>query len=69
MYGQGISHEGELVDLGLSLGILERSGAWYSFKGEKIAQGRENAKNFLLKNKEIAKEIKAKILQLHGIKG
>merc|ERR1712202_31788 len=50
MYGKGISKSGELIDLGSKAGIVEKSGAWYAYKGEKIGQGRENAKIFLEKN-------------------
>ena len=57
MYGKGISKVGELVDLGAKAGIVEKSGAWYAYKGEKIGQGRENAKIFLEKNQKIAVEI------------
>ncbi len=54
LYGTGISREGELVDIGTELGIVEKSGAWYSFDGERIGQGRENAKEFLQENRETA---------------
>jgi recombination protein RecA len=62
LYGTGISREGELVDLGSERGILEKSGAWYSFNGDRIGQGRESAKEFLRAHPETAKEIAAKIL-------
>lgn len=61
MYGEGISKTGELVDLGVKSGIIEKSGAWFSYNGEKIGQGRENAKNFLKQNPQIADEIEKKI--------
>ena len=61
MYGEGISKTGELVDLGVKSGIVEKAGAWFSYNGEKIGQGRENAKKFLKDNPEIADEIEAKI--------
>lgn len=73
MYEDGISFEGGLVDLGIEKGIIEKSGAWLSYHGEKIAQGRENAKNYLKENKEVAakleKEIKEKLgfLETPGI--
>ena len=57
MYGKGISKMGELVDLGSKADIIEKSGAWYAYKGEKIGQGRENAKTYLQKNPEVAVEI------------
>ena len=57
MYGKGISKTGELVDLGAKAGVVEKSGAWYAYKGEKIGQGRENAKVFLEKNPKVAEEI------------
>merc|ERR1711935_84140 len=61
MYGKGISKVGELVDLGAKAGVVEKSGAWYAYKGEKIGQGRENAKVFLEQNPEAAKEIEKTI--------
>ena len=57
MYGRGISKMGELVDLGAKADIIEKSGAWYAYKGEKIGQGRENAKLYLQKNSNVAAEI------------
>ena len=57
MYGKGISKVGELVDLGAKAGVVEKSGAWYAYKGEKIGQGRENAKTYLEKNPTVAAEI------------
>ena len=61
MYGEGISKTGELIDLGVKSGIIEKSGAWFSYNGEKIGQGRENAKNFLKQNPQIADDIEKKI--------
>jgi len=61
MYGEGISKTGELIDLGVKSGIIEKAGAWFSYKGDKIGQGRENAKNFLREHQEIADEIETKI--------
>jgi len=61
MLGQGISREGELVDLGSDLKIVEKTGAWYSFKNERIGQGRENAKAFLKAHPEVAKEVEAEV--------
>ena len=57
LYGEGISKEGEVIDLGVLSGVVEKSGSWYSYKGERIGQGRENAKKYLLDNIEISKEI------------
>ncbi len=57
LYGEGISKEGEIIDLGVLSGIVEKSGSWYSYKGERIGQGRENAKKYLLENIEISNEI------------
>jgi len=59
MYGEGVSHEGELVDLAAEANIIDKSGAWYSYKGEKIGQGKENVKELFKKNKELAQEIDA----------
>lgn len=61
MYGEGISKTGELVDLGVKSGIIDKAGAWFSYNGEKIGQGRENAKNFLKENPALAEEIENKI--------
>jgi recombination protein RecA len=68
MYGAGISRAGELIDLGSEMGVLEKSGAWYSFSGERIGQGRESAKEFLRAHPETAKEISEKILAKVGLK-
>jgi len=68
LYGTGISREGELVDLGSEIGILEKSGAWYSFNGERIGQGRESAKEFLKQHPETAKEVAGKVLEKVGLK-
>jgi recombination protein RecA len=69
MYGEGISKMGELLDLGVAAGIVEKSGAWISYKGERLGQGRENAKNFLRENTEIANEIETAIRQNAGLVG
>jgi recombination protein RecA len=61
MYGEGISKNGEIVDLGVDHDIIQKSGAWYSYGGAKIAQGREAAKQFLDDNPEVADEIELKI--------
>jgi len=61
MYGQGISREGEIIDLGSAQGIIEKSGAWYSYKGERIGQGKDNARVYLQQNKAVAREIEDQV--------
>jgi recombination protein RecA len=61
MYGQGISREGEIIELASSLGIIEKSGAWYAYKGSRIGQGKDNARAYLQSNKEIAREIEEQV--------
>jgi recombination protein RecA len=61
LYGEGISREGELVDLGVSLDLVEKAGSWYSYGGTKIGQGKDNAKNFFKENKDKAEELEANI--------
>ena len=61
MYGQGISREGEIIDMGSAQSIIEKSGAWYSYKGERIGQGKDNAREFLKQRPELAKEIEDQI--------
>ncbi len=67
MYGQGVSKEGEIIDLASEIGIIDKSGAWYAYKGEKIGQGKENAKAFLIDNPKIKEEIEQKVRESHGI--
>jgi recombination protein RecA len=67
MYGEGISKTGELVDLGVRAGIIEKSGAWFSFAGERIGQGRENTKAFLREHPKVAAEIEKAIRQNAGL--
>jgi recombination protein RecA len=67
MYGKGISREGSLLDIGVDLGFVKKSGAWYTYEGEQLGQGRENAKAFLVENPEIMVEISERILQQVGI--
>lgn len=67
MYGEGISKEGEIVDIGSELDIIQKSGSWYSYNGERIGQGRENAKLFLKENPELRSEIQQKIRQHFGL--
>jgi len=68
LYGTGISLEGELTDIGSDMGIVEKSGAWYSFNGDRIGQGRDSAKEFLKAHPDIAKDIREKILDKAGVK-
>ncbi|MDB6176020.1 recombinase RecA [Paracoccus sp. Z330] len=67
MYGEGISKVGELIDLGVKAGVVEKSGAWYSYGDERIGQGRENAKQFLRDRPEVALDIEDKIRASHGL--
>ena len=67
MYGEGISRTGEIVDLGVKAGIVEKSGAWFSFDGQRIGQGRENTKNFLKENPQIAAVIEKTVRQNAGL--
>jgi recombination protein RecA len=67
LYGEGISREGDLVDLGAECGAVEKSGAWFGFAGDRIGQGRENAKQFLREHPDVARKIEAKILTHHAI--
>src|ERR1700733_10788272 len=67
IYGEGISKEGELVDLGVQYNIVEKSGSWFSYKTERIGQGKENARNFLRENEDIANEIEKRIKEKLGI--
>ena len=61
MYGKGISHEGEILDIGVKEKIIDKSGAWFSYNGNRLGQGRDNVKKLLSENKELADEIEAKI--------
>ena len=61
MYGEGVSKEGEIIDIASNLGILEKSGAWYAYNGQKIGQGKENVKILLKENKELFNEINEKV--------
>jgi len=67
VYGEGISQEGDLLDIGVDLGLVEKSGSWYSIGGERIGQGRENAKIFLKDHPEIATDVRRKILEKSGV--
>ncbi len=61
LYGEGISHEGELIDLGVENNIVEKAGAWYSYSGTRIGQGKDNVRTYLKEHPEMADEIEAKI--------
>ena len=67
LYGQGISREGEIIDMGVEAKVVEKSGAWYAYQGEKIGQGRDNARTFLRENPELAREIENKVRESLGI--
>ena len=67
MYGQGISKEGELIDLGVENDIVDKSGAWYSYNGERMGQGKENVKTYLKENPQIKDEIDRKLREKLGI--
>jgi recombination protein RecA len=67
MYGEGISKSGELVDLGVQAGVIEKSGAWFSYDGQRIGQGRENAKQFLKEHREVAEAVETSIRQNAGL--
>ncbi len=67
MYGKGISREGSLLDVGVDLGIVKKSGAWFTYEGEQLGQGRENAKQFLAENLDMMVEISEKVRKEVGI--
>jgi len=67
LYGEGISREGEIIDMGVNARILEKSGAWYAYNGEKIGQGKDNAREFLRENADLAVEIENKVREAMGI--
>ena len=69
MYGKGISREGSLLDIAVDLGLVKKSGAWFTYDGEQMGQGRENAKNFLTENTEIMVELSAKVRSAAGLDG
>lgn len=69
MYGEGVSREGEIIDIASDLNIIEKSGAWYAYNNEKIGQGKENVKNTLKENKNLMKEIENKVRQYYGFVG
>jgi recombination protein RecA len=67
MYGTGISREGEILEIGVNLGVLEKSGAWYIHNGDRLGQGKDNARDFLNENPQLAREIEAKIREKAGV--
>jgi recombination protein RecA len=67
LYGEGISREGEIIDMGVQAQVVDKSGAWYAYKGEKIGQGKDNAREFLRENPDIAVEIENRIREFMGI--
>jgi recombination protein RecA len=67
MYGEGVSKVGELIDLGDKAGVVEKSGSWFSYDGQRIGQGRENAKKYLRENPEVAQAIEQKVRENAGI--
>jgi recombination protein RecA len=69
MFAEGISKSGELIDLGVEKRVIEKSGAWYSYKGERIGQGREAARDYLKQNPAAARDIEAKLRELAGVPG
>ena len=68
MYGQGISREGSLIDMSVDLNIVKKSGAWFTYEGEQLGQGREKAKEYLKQNPEVMMEISDKVLTAAGLK-
>jgi len=69
MYGEGVSREGEIIELGVTHNIVEKSGAWYAYKGEKIGQGKDNTREYLREHPEMAQEIEARIREAVGVPG
>ncbi|WP_344082674.1 hypothetical protein [Luedemannella helvata] len=67
MYGKGISREGSLIDVGVEQAIIRKSGAWYTYEGDQLGQGKENARNFLKENPDVAAEIEKRILEKLGV--
>lgn len=67
VYGEGISHEGDLIDLAVNLNLVEKSGSWFSYKSDRIGQGRENAKQFLKENPDIREKLEAEVRQVLGL--
>ena len=68
MFGKGISVEGDILDLAVSIGLVQKSGAWFAYNNEKIGQGRENAKNYLAEHPEVMEELDKKVREHYFIK-
>jgi recombination protein RecA len=68
MYGLGISKEGDILDMATALDIVDKSGAWYSYGGERMGQGRENVKSFLKEHADICSDIENKVREAYGLK-
>jgi recombination protein RecA len=68
LYGEGVSREGEIIELGVVHKFIDKSGAWYAYQGEKIGQGKDNAREFLREHPDMAKEIEAQIREKLGVK-
>jgi recombination protein RecA len=67
MYGKGISREGGLIDVGVEAGLVRKAGAWYTYEGDQLGQGKENARSFLKDNPDLANELEKKILEKLGV--
>ncbi len=67
MYGLGISREGGLIDVGVDTGLVRKAGAWYTYEGDQLGQGKENARTFLSDNPDLANELEKRILEKLGI--
>src|SRR3712207_1196378 len=67
MYGTGVSKEGSLIDVGVDLELVKKSGAWFTYEGDQLGQGRENARSFLAEHTEIAREIERKVREAVGL--
>ena len=67
MFGEGISRTGDVLDLGVEIGVVEKSGAWYSYQGERIGQGRENARTYLKEHPEMLERMEAQVLEKKGL--
>jgi recombination protein RecA len=67
LYGKGISREGSLIDMGVDQGFIRKSGSWYTYEGEQLGQGKENARNYLTENPDVANEIEKKIKEKLGV--
>jgi recombination protein RecA len=67
MYGQGISREGDIIDLGVAQNLVEKSGSWYSYKGDRIGQGRENARQFLKDNPDVLERLDTELRERLGL--